>query len=98
MLQLKSTDAPPVEMEDLFSIDGVTYQIPRRVTVNVALRYMKLLRTKGQDEALAWAIERVLGESAYDALMNFDGLQPDDLAQVMEVVRDKLLGAVEGPK
>ena len=98
MIELSTTDVPKMETDPLFSIDGTTYEIPKRVTVNVALQYMKLLRTKGQEHALGWAVERVLGETAYDALMNFDGLTPEQLAQVMTVVRDKLMGALDPPK
>jgi hypothetical protein len=98
VIELKTADAATVKMEDVFSIDGVTYQIASVITVNVALQYMRMLRTQGQEVALGWAIERVLGDDAYTALMNFDGLTPEQLAEVMDVVRIKLMGAVEGPK
>lgn len=97
MLELKTSEAPAVETEPVFSIDGRVFEMPKRVTTNTALKYMRMVRKDGQESAIAWAVERVLGEEAYVALMEHDALTQDQLAQVMGIVRDKLMGAVEGP-
>lgn len=97
MLELTS-EAPVIEMEDVFSIDGRVFQMPARVTTNTALIYMRMVRKQGEEAAISWAVERVLGEDAYVALMNCESLTKDQLGQVMEIVKTKLLGAVDGPK
>ena len=102
MIELKSA---PVDrkMVDLFSIDGNVYQMPAKVGANVALGYMKIARTHGQEAAMGWALERVLGTAAYDALMGCDEVEADDLEAIMKVVHENVMGAVElgkgkGPK
>jgi hypothetical protein len=85
-------------MEDLFSIDDITYQIPARVGANITLGYLRLARTHGDAAAIGWATERVLGEKAYVALMECDDLTPDDLEAVFAVVHKKIMGAVEAGK
>jgi hypothetical protein len=98
MITLTSKPAVDREMVDLFSIDDVTYQMPKRVGANIALGYMKLVRTHGQEAAIGWALEKVLGEDAYTALMNCDEVTAEDLETIMKVVHDNVMGAVENPK
>lgn len=97
MIELKSA---PVDrkMVDLFSIDGQVYQMPARVGANIALGYMKLVRTHGQEAAMGWALEKVLGTDAYDALMGCDEVEPEDLEAIMTAVHENVMGAVEVPK
>jgi hypothetical protein len=97
MIELKSKTVER-EMVDLFSVDGTVYQMPVRIGAGVALGYMKLVRTRGQDAAMGWALENVLGTEAYDALTNCPDLEPEDLEAVMKVVHDNVMGAVEAGK
>jgi hypothetical protein len=97
MIELKSrTEDRP--MVDLFSIDGTVYQMPVKIGAGIALGYMKLVRTHGQEAAMGWAMEKVLGTDAYDALINCEDLDPEDLEAVMSVVHDNVMGAVEAGK
>lgn len=97
MIELKT--APTArEMVDLFSIDGQVYQMPAKVGAGVALGYMKLARTHGQEAAMGWAMEKVLGTQAYDALRDCDELEPEDLEAIMQVVHDNVMGVVEAGK
>lgn len=97
MLELKGNTTERV-MVDLFSIDGKVYQMPARVGANIALGYMKLVRTHGQDAAMGWALEKTLGEDGYNALIECDELEPEDLEAVMKVVHENVMGAVEAGK
>lgn len=97
MLELKGKTAER-QMVDLFSIDGTVYQMPVQVSAGLALGYMKLVRTHGQEAAMGWAMERVLGTEAYDALINCEELKPEDLEAVMQVVHENVMGAVEAGK
>lgn len=98
MIELKSTPVEEREMVDLFSIDDKTYQMPKRAGANVALGYMRLVRTHGQEAAMGWALEKSLGEDAYIALMNCDEVTAEDLEIIMKVVHENVMGAVENPK
>jgi hypothetical protein len=98
MIELKSGAAEQTGYVDLFSIDDVTYQMPTKVKTNVALKYLRMVRTHGQEAAMGWVMEQVLGEDAYAALMDFDDLTEADLESVMEAVRANVMGAVEAPK
>lgn len=97
MIDLKSASVDR-KMVDLFSIDGTVYQMPAKIGANIALGYMRLVRTHGQEAALGWALEQVIGAEAYDALMGCDDLEPEDLEAVMKVVHENVMGAVEAPK
>lgn len=97
MIELTSpekVDGPP-EMVDLFSIDGVVYQVPAKPRLNVALRYLDDVRQLGDGVAQMALLERVLGEKGYRALVEFDALSPADLEQVASAVSKLTLGALE---
>lgn len=98
MIELTTKAPADRRMVDLFSIDGKIYQIPVKVGANIALGYMTFVRTHGQEAAMGWALEKVLGEEAYTALMNCDDLQAEDLEAIMEAVHTNVMGAVENPK
>ena len=97
-IQITTIPGDSRKMEDLFSIDGITYQIPVRVGANITLGYLRLARTNGDAAAIGWAAEKVLGEKAYVALMECDDLTPEDLEAVFAVVHKKIMGAVEAGK
>lgn len=91
-------DAPPVERETLFSIDGVEYDIPKTFGANVGLQLARLTMTRGTDVAVSWALETALGEKGHAALMGFDQLTPEQLHQVTQVVLTRIAGGMEVPK
>jgi hypothetical protein len=98
VIELKSKPVEDRQMVDLFSIDGTAYQMPVKIGANIALGYMKLVRTHGQEAAMGWALEKVLGTDAYDALMACDDVEPEDLEAIMKAVHENVMGAVEVPK
>ncbi|WP_030506359.1 hypothetical protein [Microbispora rosea] len=96
IVRLTTTAAPAeVEKVPLFSIDDVEYGMPARIGTNIALKYLRMVRTQGSDVAEAWLLEEVLGAEAYEALMEYDQLTVDQLNQVMAIVRDHVLGQAE---
>lgn len=98
MIELTTKAPADRQMVDLFSIDGQVYQMPAKVGANIALGYMKLVRTHGQEAAMGWALERVLGSEAYDALMSCDEVEPEDLEAIMKAVHENVMGSVEAGK
>ena len=83
------------ESIELFTIDDVAYSIPSKPRVNVALKYLRLARTQGQDMAVGWLLEELLGEAGYTALMDYDDLTVEDLTSVAQAAVKVVLGAME---
>lgn len=87
-----------VEQVELFSIDGKSYTIPKKPRMNVALKTMKMIRTEGEDAAAAYMLEAVIGEEAYDALTDYDDLDPETFRQIIAIAQKVVFGGLEGPK
>lgn len=84
------------EQVELFSLDGQMYSIPAKPKVNIALKYLRLVRQQGQEVAAGWLLEELLGTEAYEALMDFEDLTEEQLETVMMVAQTAILGAMEG--
>jgi hypothetical protein len=100
MSAVQLTSAPKsegavVEMIDLFSIDGVMYQMPAKPRVNIALQYLNDARTVGPEAAQMMLLEKMLGEKGYKALSEYDDLTADNLTEIMAVVQKHTMGALE---
>ncbi len=89
------TSTEPVATEPLFSIDGTVYSMPVEVPGNVALGYLEQMRQGGEAVAIAWAMEQVLGEAPYQALVNCKALKPHQLSAIITIVTEKIMGALE---
>lgn len=90
-------DAPPVEMEKLFSVDGVDYMIPKEFGPSIALVYLDVI-DKGRDMALAIILRTTIGKEGWAALMDLADKKKVTLPQVkalMEKVNVKIMGALE---
>jgi hypothetical protein len=84
-----------VEMVDLFSIDGTTYQMPKEISGSVPLELLHRIRTEGEPSALSWMLQEVLGDTAYMALMGCKAMKPNQLGAIMTVVQERVMGAME---
>ena len=100
MIELTSTTAPesPVEEIELFSIDGVAYAIPAKPRVNIALKYLWHVRQYGEDRAAAELMEALLGPKGFQALVEYDDLQPAQFAQILTAAQHHVLGALEATR
>lgn len=100
VLDLRSEDADtepdPVEV---FRLNGKPYYVDRTRGAGVAMRFLKEIKTKGENVAVATMLVEMLGDEAYDALANFPGVTNKHLAQVVMTINKILLGDEEsGPK
>ncbi len=91
-------DREPVERVVLFSLDDKDYTIPRKFPVNLGLRVIRTMRKRGQEIAMAELLEEVIGEDAYEALVNYPDITNDDVTRLMEIVNALALGSLDGPK
>lgn len=94
----KPSSDKPVEMVELFTLNGHAYEIPNKARMNVALRFLDEARRNGQDQAAAYLIEVLLGREAYEALMNYDDLSPEDFQSIVQAAVKVVLGDLEAPK
>jgi len=82
----------------LFSVNGVKYFVPGAPNVTLALRYLKRIKTEGEELAQLWLLETMLTEEGFDALIAMDRLKPESLAKVVLAIQKILLGGLEVPK
>lgn len=94
LLELRTTGAKkaPVAMEPAFTVDGHVFSVPVAVKAQVAIRYMDHCRKRGENWALSWLLETVLGTDAYEALLEFDDLEDDEMIAIAKIVQSKVLG------
>jgi len=92
---LSKANDEDTEMVEIFEIDGRGYSIPSRAKVNEVLRYLRTLRKENEDVANAELLERMLGEDAYEALMEFEGLTQENLKEIMAIVQHVVMGPAE---
>lgn len=92
------TDQGPAESVELFSIDGVAYSIPSKPRVNIALKYLWHAKQYGEDRAAAELLEALLGQSGFEALVNYDALSPEEFTAILEAATKHTLGALEEVK
>lgn len=97
-IKLVSKPAAEVETVVLFEIDGEAYSIPKKPRLNVALRYLKMVRESGPEAAQAYLLEELVGEAGYEALMNYDDLDQETLGAIAEAAQKITLGGLESPK
>ena len=92
---LVTGSAPEAPSVELFSLDGVSYTIPAKPRVNLALRYLWHAKQYGEDRAAAELLESLLGAEGFEALMNYDDLTGDQFEAIMRVATKYTLGALE---
>lgn len=98
MIELTRDPNREVEKEVLFSIDGAEVEIPKEFSASLALQYVDRARKRGLDDAGSWLLETVLGPEGYALLLGYEELKAEHLADIMDVLITKTLGAMEAPK
>jgi hypothetical protein len=97
-VRLAPAGAEAAESVPLFYIGDEEYRVLKRPGMNIALRYMRLVRTEGEAAAQDYMLTALLGVEGYEALMNYDGLKPEEFAQIVEIAAKLTLGPLETPK
>lgn len=85
------------EMVELFSIDDKPFMVPKKPRLNIALKTMKLMR-ENEDAAAVYMLEALLGEEAFDALAEYEGLTPEVFQLIVEEATKLVFGDKESPK
>ncbi|WP_328932623.1 MULTISPECIES: hypothetical protein [unclassified Streptomyces] len=87
----KKTDTERIH---LFTLNDVEYSIPGELGTNIYLRYMWDKRS-GSEYAEMDLLIAVLGEEAYQALMNYQDLTKEEWNQITGIIRDFAAGTME---
>lgn len=97
MLELKST-GKEVKREVIATVDGTELSIPETFSAAFALRYTDMVSRRGIDAAVSWLLETALGVDGYNALLSFDELTAEDVAQIVSILEQRVHGAMDIPK
>lgn len=93
---INTKDAPDeVATEVLFTIDDVEYTVAKEVPAIIGMRALEIAADEGDAASMSWLMREVLGGKAYEALLACDAVTSSQLAQIMQVVRDKAMGDME---
>lgn len=84
--------AADVEMVHIFTLNEKEYFIPKKPRINIGLKYLHAVKTKGQNEAGMDMLSDLLGEENYLALIGYDELTENDLMTVMAIASDAVFG------
>lgn len=100
IVPLKSVKGKKAAQErvTLFSIDGKEYSISTKIRPNVSLKVMNVFRKQGDTAGVDFMLETVLGSDAYEALMDFDDLEEDELEKIIKIAFELVAGTTENPK
>lgn len=95
MIEIVSSESAP-ERVPLFSIDGVEYGMPARISGATSLQVLEVIAERGEVASLPTVLRMVLGDEAYMALRSCPSVTMTDLNRIMTVVRNQVLGSLEG--
>lgn len=95
MIQIKSDRTFSQERQELFSIDGVSYTIPKEVPASLGLEAIDRTAREGEVRANRWLMIQLMGQEAYDALRTCPGVGKEDLLAIQAVCRELVFGDQE---
>jgi hypothetical protein len=96
-VRIKSGTGEKIAEVPLFYIDDVEYTIPERIPAALTVRLIDQL-ADGQDEAhvISRTIrDDILGRDAMKALRNSPDVTNEQVEQILDIVGDMLVGALE---
>lgn len=82
----------------VFYIDDEAYTVPAKPGAEISLQALDILAERGEGAAIHYMMKAMLGEDGYHALMTYQDLPADALAQVMKKIQEIANGPLEGPK
>lgn len=97
-VQIGRRTSAPVEMQTLFSIDGVHYKVPKRVPARWGLRFIR----EAQDPEIGWSaalnhlVVDFLGPQNLRVLEESPSVTDEDVADIFVIARTIVLGQAQG--
>lgn len=94
-VRINTKNAAARDTEPLFYIDDEEFRIPVQVPPNMALAFIRDMRGGNTEQAIAKALDNLLGEKAVDRLADCEALEQEQLNQIMGVIERKMMAAAE---
>lgn len=98
VIRLKSKPKARQKRIVLFYIDDRPYTVPAKPGAEVSLQILDAMERLGQEGGIAFMLKKLLGVEGYNALMNYEDLDPEDLQKVIVKANEIVNGQLEGPK
>lgn len=99
VLRLKSKKDKKEEPRKVVAyLDDYELTIPEKFSAAFALRYVRMTSRYGVDASTDWMLENALGAEGYEKLLGFDDMEPEQLAVLVNVIQESIIGAMEVPK
>lgn len=99
MLRLDSkaaaADLEAAERIDVFAIDDTTYTIPKEIDASALLRFLDDSAQVGENAAMANLMRELISDDGYEALLNFKGLKPKQLKELLDSVEEYAMGQMD---
>lgn len=90
-----SSKAPTEERVPIFYIDDDEYTIPKFISKSYAMNVMDRAREVGMEIAVTEAMEELLGEEGYQALLKCPSISDEDWEKFQTIFRDLVFGPPE---
>src|SRR5690606_5067680 len=85
-----------IEMIDVFELDGDVFQMPKKVSAGIGLKYLKIQAERGPVAASYYMMLELLGKEAYEARMEHTSIDNATLDPILETVEPRGLSASMG--
>ncbi|MFJ8935353.1 hypothetical protein ACIRL0_06490 [Streptomyces sp. NPDC102365] len=90
-----SSKAPTEERVPIFYVDDDEYTIPKFISRSFSLGVMERARDVGMEIAVTEAMEELLGDDGYKALLNCPSISDEDWDAFQTIFRDLVFGKPE---
>lgn len=74
-----------VEQIHAFSIGDKDYYVPTQVPFHHSVKAMEIMAARGEAAAITYTMRTVLGDEAYTALIEFEGLQEEQFEAILKL-------------
>ena len=98
MIELTSEAPASAETVDVFSLDGVTYTMPKEPRPAIGLRFVWEMKTAGEMDAVSNLLIATVGRDAFEALTKAEGMTAAQWEQLQQIVIKQTVGGQESGK
>lgn len=91
-LEPASQDEEEPEEIHAFSIGDVDYYVPTAVPFHCSVQAMEIYAQRGEAAAITYTLRTVLGDEAYEALINYKGLSEANFEAIVRLT-DRIIKA-----
>lgn len=89
-------DGEEVEEIHLFTIDDREYWVPARAPFQAAIKSMSIYAAQGEAAAVDYQLRTMLGEEAYEALVNCPDVTEDQFKRICDHINTIVMAEQEG--